>query len=282
MRERVTGSVQELTGSSETTFVVVEDPKVGEHTHEERAQLRSLPLLHHLGFTQFLHRPMWENGFKMVEYQHLDPNELESECVTFPIVHTVSERGLQETPVDDNGVERRGEQHLMQKLLRQRTSDDPYIVVTDTNAPWAPAISTQRPITDEYGPVTTVDYESFVDDYVARNLDSALPMSDTRNFFFHEASGHHREHGAPSDSLLALFDYDRAPPDSPVWKPLYYFVEHDLEAVLDRYTERIRETLRSWLERGDVTKIANQMDAMLTRCEFRADKLDEQRKSNEQ
>lgn len=276
----VTTGLEVLTGATDTTFVVVEEPKVGKHTHEERAQLRSLPLLYELGFTQFLHRPMWENGFRMVDYDYLNPNDLQIEEVSYPLVHVVSQDALTEEPVADDGIERAGEQHVMKRLLRHRGGDDTYIVVTDTNAPKAPAISLHRPVTDEYGPVTTVDYEQFIDEHVRKTLDSALPMTATRNYFFHHASDYHRRVGAPADSLVVLFDYERAPPGSPVWKPLYYFVERDLRSVLEKYTERIRETLRSWLERGDVTKIANQMDAMLTRCEFRADRLDEQRKRN--
>jgi hypothetical protein len=261
-------------------FVVVRDPKVGQHTHEERAQLRSLPLLRELGFTRYLHRSMWDNGFRMVEYEYLNSDGLDTSGDLFPLVHLVSQRGIQETPVERHGIERSGEQHVMKELLQTRSGEDIYVVVTDAVAPRAPAISRQRPVTDEYGPVTTVNYEQFVDDYVQKTLDSALPMTATRNYFFHKVSDYHRRVGAPADTLEELFDYEKAPLESPVWEPLYYFVNHDLKAVLERYTERIRETLRSWLERGDVTRIANEMDAMLTQCEFRADQLDDQRKRN--
>lgn len=272
--------ITELTGGGETSFVVVRDAKVGEHTHEARAQLRSLPLLRDLGFSRFLHDSMWDNGFRMVEYEYLDSYDVELDRSLFPLVHIVSQRGLRERPVVRNGITRAGEQHLMKRLLRQRSDSDPYVVVADKIALRAPAISKHRPVTDECGPVTTVDYESFVDRYVQQNLNSALPMTTTRNYFFHAVSDYHRHRGAPAESLLGLFDYEQAPPESPVWEPLYYFVEHDLEAVLERYTERIRETLRSWLERGDVTKIANEMDAMLTQCEFEATQLDQQREEN--
>lgn len=86
--------------------------------------------------------------------------------------------------------------------------------------------------------------------------------------------------GAPASTLPELFDYETAPPNSPAWEPLYYFIEHDLQEILDRYTERIREALRSWTERGDVQKIANNMDSMLTQCQFRTDRLDERRQAN--
>jgi hypothetical protein len=107
-----------------------------------------------------------------------------------------------------------------------------------------------------------------------------IPLSETMNFWYHAISDHHQRYGAPADSLPALFNYDEAPPNSPAWWPLYYFVEHDLDQILERYTERIREALRSWTERGDVQRIANNMDSMLVRCGFRADKLDAQRVRN--
>ncbi|WP_415380509.1 hypothetical protein [Halosimplex sp. TS25] len=216
----------------------------------------------------------------MVDYDYIDPNDLEVKELTYPLVHLVSQKGLLETDVSDGEVVRNGEQYVMREILRTRGNDDIYIVVADTNSPELPAVSTQRPVTDEYSPVTTVNYPNFVEKYVKENLDSALPLQETRNYFFHKVSDHHREVGAPANSLVELFDYENAPPQSPVWEPLYYFVEHDLQTILEKYTERIRETLRSWLERGDVQKIANEMDAMLTRCEYQVEQLDEQRKQN--
>ncbi|OYR87846.1 hypothetical protein DJ71_05285 [Halorubrum sp. E3] len=112
------------------------------------------------------------------------------------------------------------------------------------------------------------------------HLNSTLPTADTRNLYYHRISHHHNEVGAPADSFLDLFDYDKAPPNSPAWEPLYYFVNHDLEQILEKYTERIREALRSWTERGDVMEIANNMDSMLTRCQFSEEQLDEQRDRN--
>jgi hypothetical protein len=270
----------ELTGTAATKFVVVEDPKVGKHTHEQRAQLRSLPLLYELGFSRFLHTPLWENGFRMVEYDYLDPNDLDAESASFPLVHIVSQDGLTEYEIDDGPVSRSGEQHVVADLLRTRSESDTYILVTDTNAPRTPAITTQRPLTDEYGPVTTVDYVELVERTVQTRLNSRVPLNTTKNYYIHEISDHHQRVGAPAESLTALFDYERAPPNSPVWEPLYYFVENDLQQLLEKYTERIRETLRSWLERGDVQKIANQMDAVLVDCEYRTEELDRIRAQN--
>lgn len=276
----MTEALENLTGGTQTGFVVLHDPKVGEHTHEERAQLRSFPLLREFGFQRFLHTPMWENGFRMVEYEYLDPNEVDVREVPYPLVHVASEDGLTEYDVEVGGVPRTGEQHVVETVLRTRSADDVYVLVTDSNAPRLPAVSTQRPVTDEYGPVTTVDYEDLIEREVGEQLESRLPLSTTMNYYFHRISDHHWRVGAPADSLEDLFDYERAPPYSPVWEPLYYFVERDLQQLLKKYTERIRETLRSWLERGDVQKIANQMDAVLTRTEYRTEELDRLRAEN--
>ncbi|WP_225316458.1 MULTISPECIES: hypothetical protein [Haloferax] len=269
-----------LSETSGPKLVVIKDPKVGNHTHEERAQLRSLPLLEEFGFGRFLHTPLWESGFKIVDYEHLDPNGLNTADLSYPVVHTVSSAGLTDYPIDHNGIERMGEQHLMREILRSRGDNDIYVIVTDTNAPKTPAYDQQRPINDEFGPITTIKYPNLLEQYVRKNLDSAIPFSETRNYFFHEVSDHHRSVGAPADTLPALFDYQQAPPDSRVWEPLYYFVEHDLENVLTKYTERMRETLRSWLERDYVQKIANEMDAMLVQCDFDVEELDKQRERN--
>jgi hypothetical protein len=276
----VTEALEKLTGSSHTKLVVVEEPRVGKHTHEERAQLRSLPLFSEFGFERFLHTPLWDNDFRMVEYEYLDPNDLAVDSLGYPLVHLVSQQGLTEYPVSDGEVDRQGEQHVLHDIIRARDEEDVYVLVTDTNAPRIPAYAPQRPLTDEYGPVTTVNYENLLEQTVRQELNSALPLNKTKNYFFHKVSDCHRQVGAPAETLVELFDYEVAPPNSPVWGPLYYFVEHDLQQLLDRYTERIRETLRSWLERGDVQKIANEMDAMLARCEYRKERLDEEREQN--
>lgn len=267
-----------LTGSERPAIVVVRDPRVGEHTHEARAQLRSLPLLAHYGFDAVLHTDVWENDFRPIDYTHLDPDEIEVNEIEFPLVHVVSQEGLLD-PDEEGGVERRGEQNLMRDLLRIRDKDDTYIIVSDTDAPDTPSYA-DRPVTDDFSPVTTVDYEGFIDRTVQTTLNSYIPLSETRNYWYHRISDHHQCYGAPADSLPGLFEYESAPPNSPAWWPLYYFVEHDLDQILEKYTERIREALRSWTERGDVQKIANNMDSMLVQARFRADNLDEQRKRN--
>lgn len=268
-----------LSGTARPGIIVIKDPRVGEHTHEPRAQLRSLPLLFEYGFDRVCHTPVWDNDFRPIDFTHLDPNEILADEVEFPLVHVVSQKGLLAALVRNGELAERGEQHLMRDILRTRSKDDTYVVVSDTDAPKTPRYA-DRPITDDFSPVVTVDYKSAIDRVVQTTLNSAIPLSETRNYWYHHISDHHRRYDAPADSLPALFDYDKAPPTSPAWWPLYFFVEHDLDQILEKYTERIREALRSWTERGDVQKIANNMDSMLVRCQFRADKLDAQREQN--
>lgn len=262
-----------LTNQSHAKLIVIRDPFVGKHSHEPRAQLRSLPLLIEHGFDEVIHTDLWDNDFKPVSYTHLSPDEIDPKSVEFPLVHVVSQDQLVEED----------QQHLVRSLLKNRDKEDTYIIVTDTNAPRTPAYTPERSFVDEFTPNKNIDYERRIKDYIQKSLDSALPVSTNRgskNLYYHQISHHHKAVGAPASSLPELFDYDKAPSESPAWNPLYYFVEHDLDAVLDKYTERIREALRSWTERGDVQRIANNMDSMLTRCQFRADRLDEQREQN--
>ncbi len=262
-----------LTGQTYAKLIVFRDPYVGEHTHEARAQLRSLPLLIEHGFDRVIHTDLWDNDFKPVSYTYLNPEEVDPGEVEFPLVHIVSQEGLVEY----------GEQHLVRSLLKQRSEDDVYIIVSDTNAPRTPAYTPERSFVDEFTPNKGIDYESIVTNYIRDNLNSALPVSTNRgskNLYYHQISHSHNAVDAPASTLPELFDYEHAPPNSLAWDPLYYFVEHDLQEILDRYTERIREALRSWTERGDVQRIANNMDSMLTQCQFRTNRLDERREQN--
>ena len=266
----VSGGLSELTGSSHAKLLVIEDSYVGEHIYEPRAQLRSIPLLKEFGFSTVIHTEVWNNEFKPVDYTHLDPAEVDVDEVEFPLVHVVSQEGLTEYD----------EQHLVRSLLRRRDEDDIYIVVTDTNAPSTPAYTSGKSFVDEFVPNQVLSYDRRFEQYVSANLRSALSISDTKNLYYHQISSVHNQVGAPARTLPELFDYDRAPPESPAWEPLFYFVRHDLDEILERYTERIREALRSWTERGDVQKVANNMESMLTRCKFDTERLEAQRQRN--
>lgn len=273
-KDPVPSQLAQLFGQDYAKLIVLRDPYVGEHTHEARAQLRSLPLLIEHGFDRVVHTDLWDNDFKLVSYDYHQPSKLEVSENTFPLVHVVSQNGM----IDHE------EQHLVRSLLRRcSSSNQVYIIVCDTNAPRTPAYTSERSFVDEFVPNRVIEYESLIKKSVNKNLNSSLPVSNRRgskNLFFHQISDIHNSVGAPSSSLPELFDYENAPPNSPAWEPLYYFVEHDLQEILERYTERIREALRSWTERGDVQRIANNMDSMLTQCKFRVDLLDERRSQN--
>lgn len=269
----VESKLSALTGQTHANLIVFRDPFVGQHTHEQRAQLRSLPLLIEFGFDRVVHTNLWNNDFKPVPYTYFDPEEVNPKEIEFPLVHVVSQEGLTEYD----------EQHLVRSLLKQRSENETYIIVSDTNAPRTPTYTPERSFVDEFTPNKGIDYESRVTSYIRNNLNSALPVSTNRgskNLYYHQISDYHNAVGAPASTLPDLFDYEEAPPNSPAWDPLYYFVEHDLQEILERYTERIREALRSWTERGDVQKIANNMDSMLTQCQFRTNRLDERRQQN--
>lgn len=278
IKNRAERNLATLTGADRPGIVVVKDRRVGKHTHEPRAQLRSLPLLLECGLDRVLHAAVWDNDFRPVEYQHLNPDGTAGDGVTFPLVHVVSQEGLLNALITKGEVAERGEQHLMRDILRAREEGDTYVIVSDTDAPATPHYA-DRPVTDDFSPVTTVDYEQAIRRVVG-NLESRIPLNETMNYWYHVISSHHYQQGAAAGSLPALFDYDEVPPNSPAWWPLYYFVEHDLDQILEKYTERIREALRSWTERGDVQQIANHMDSMLVRCRFRTDELSAQRKRN--
>jgi len=266
----VSKDITSLTDSLVTRFVVMVDDCTGEQVYENRAQLRSIPYLAEFGFDQVIHTDLWDNDFKVVEYEQLNPEEVDPETAEFPLVHVTNQESLVEY----------GEQHLVRGLLRERTREDPYVLVVDTDSPSTPAYTTGKSVRDEFVPNSVIPFERSVEEYIDEHLNSTLPTADTRNLYFHQISDYHNAVGAPADTLPELFDYDTVPPNSPAWNPLYYFVRHDLDQILEKYTERIREALRSWTERGDVMRIANSMDSMLTRCQFSEKQLDEQQQHN--
>jgi hypothetical protein len=93
-------------------------------------------------------------------------------------------------------------------------------------------------------------------------------------------SEHHAAQGAPASELVELFDYERAPAESPVWEPLHFFIEHELEEVLEEYEAHATTALRSWSEWGDTEKIAKRMIATLHRCDFDSEELAEYQHSD--
>lgn len=257
-----------------TASVVMRDPQLRKRAQHARAQLRSIPFFDELGINTVVHANVYDNDFKLIDYTHHSSEELaaEVEDVELPLVHITTQQGIDEY----------GEEKLVRALLERSIQEGKrYILVTDTTAPRLPTYIQKpgRSIVDDYE-VAVKDYERLSAKYLEKYINSAIPASQTRNFHYHRASEYHKERGAPADTLENIYDYTRAPSGSPVWEPLYYFVQHDLENVLDDYSERIRDALRSWTEQGETQKIANQMLDALRVCEFDVGQLEEYQQAN--
>lgn len=245
-----------------TPIVVMRDHQLQKEGRQARAQLRSLPFFDELNVDTVIHADVYDNDFKLIDYTHHSSQEIVDTVnnVEFPLVHIITNQGIEEY----------GEEDLVRALLNRATNEGKrYILVTDTTAPRLPTYIQKpgRSIVDDYD-VTVKDYKILSSRYLEEHVDSALPASKTRNLHYHRASEYHKQHGVPADTLEKIYDYTQAPSSSPIWEPLYYFIEHDLENVLDNYSERIRDALRSWTERGETQKIANQMLDALRVCEF--------------
>lgn len=256
-----------------TPTIIMRDTQLEKRGQHARAQLRSIPFFNEFGINTTVHAEVYDNDFKLIDYTHHSSQEISDtvDDVEFPLVHIATQQGISEY----------GEEELIRDLLKRSINEEErYILVTDTTSPRLPTYMPKpgRSIIDEYD-VAVKDYETLTTRYLTDYVDTALPASMTRNLHYHRASEHHKQHDAPADTLENIFDYTRAPTGSPVWEPLYYFIEHDLDNVLDDYSERIREALRSWTERGETQKIANQMLDALRVCEFELEQLDEYKKT---
>lgn len=265
-------------GTSESP-VVIHDEHLKNRGQQERAQLRSIPLLYELGVEEFVYDDLWAREFQLVEHGYTDPHEVSPADVSFPLGHIVTAPQLlprHEQEFDYEGISQADATWELLRTASERISDGQYVLVTDTDAPEIPSRTPVkgRSAADQFNAVT-FDYLDLVRDYVVEHVDSALPLDYTKNVFFHRISEYHSKHGAPASTLPELFKYEEAPAESPVWDPLYYFLEHDLQDILDEYEEHVMEALRSWIERGDTAKIARRMIATLHRCDFDAERLAE-------
>ncbi|MGB9966184.1 hypothetical protein [Halobacterium hubeiense] len=257
-----------------TPTVVMRDPQLQKRAKHARAQLRSIPFFDELGINTVIHADVYDNDFKLIDYTHHSSQDISdaADSVEFPLVHITTQQGLQEY----------GEEDLVHELLERSVEEQKrYILVTDTTSPRLPTYMPKpgRSIVDDYE-VAVKDYETLSNRYLEDYVDSALPASMTRNLHYHRASEYNKQHDAPADTLENIYDYTRAPTDSPVWESLYYFIEHDLENVLNDYSERFRDALRSWTERGETQKIANQMLDALRRCDFEKAQLEDYQQTN--
>ena len=250
-----------------TSTVVVRDLQLERRDQHARAQLRSVPLFQLYGFETVLHTDVYENQFKLVDYEPVLTDEVEvASELSFPLVHVVTQQGITEY----------GEEDLVRQLVRRSLDEGGrYVLVTDTAAPKTPAY-TKKPgksIVDEFADIRVKDYDHLSSVVLESHLDSNIPVVDTRNLFFHAASTIHQREGAPASSIDEVFDYTKAPSGSPVWESPRYFIEHDLE----NDSERIREALRSWTERGDTQRVANHILETLQVCDYDLEQLEEYR-----
>ncbi len=261
------------------SFLVIRDPQLAKTGSQARAQLRSLPFLAEFGLDRASHPEIYDNGLRLVEYELFPNEELREngvDGVEFPLVHYVSQEMLTGELRDEDSTF--DDQDVIRRLLRKRPEGLPYVLVTDTSTPKMPR-HTKKPgksFIDEFE-CTVTDYKGLLKRYIQYNLDSDLPLSTTQNLFFHQISAHHKQGGLEAGSIPVLFDYTQIPADSPAWEPLYYLIREDVDRVLDDYSERIREALRSWTERGPTQQVANSMLDMLERVEFEEDRLDSYR-----
>jgi hypothetical protein len=271
-------AIAEFVGTRDS-FLVLPDPQLAKTGSHARAQLRSLPLLAEFGLSRVAHPGVYDHGLRLVEYDLLASESLRENGignVEFPLVHYVSQAQLTGELRDTD--RRLDDQQVVRRLLRARPEGVPYVLVTDTNAPTMPRL-TKKPgksFVDEFE-CTVADYKSLLKRYLRYNLDSDLPVSHTQNLYFHQLSAFNEAAGVGGATIPELFDYTRLPPDSPAWEPLYYLIREDVENVLDAYSERIREALRSWIERGPAQEVANRMLDALERVEFEEARLDDYR-----
>jgi hypothetical protein len=273
-----TPALAELVGTRDS-FLVVRDPQLAKTGTQARAQLRTLPLLTEFGLDTVAHPGIYDNGLRLVEYDMIANESLRengAEDVGFPLVHYISQEML--TGELRDGERTFDDQDIVRRLLRTRPEGVPYVLVTDTNTPRMPR-HTKKPgksFIDEFE-CTVADHKDLLKRYLQYNVDSDLPLSTTQNLYFHQVSAHHKAAGLDAGSIPALFDYTQILADSPAWDPLYYLIREDVKNVLEDYSERIREALRSWTERGPTQQVANRMLDMLELVEFEESRLDNYR-----
>jgi hypothetical protein len=260
--------------NSNTSTVVVREPQLEKRDMQARAQLRSLPLFKKFGYDSVVHADLYDNDLRLVDYEFHSSEDAEGavDQLEFPLVHVTTQDGIAEY----------GEEDLVHSLLERSIQEDGcYILVVDSSSPRLPEHTAKpgKSIPDVYD-VTVKDYEWLSSEYFHDFTDSTLALSTTRNMYLHEIATQHKRAGVPARNLIELFDYTKIPSESPAWDPLYYFIREDLENILDDYSERVREALRSWIEKGEVMKIANSMLAALRRADFDAEQLDQYRMRN--
>lgn len=270
-----TGGLEEALGTAESP-IIVHDSQLEKRDTMARAQLRTIPFFKECGVTQFIYDDLWAREFQLVDHTHRSPAAIDPGELSFPIVHIATAKQLRSKDEQEVGQEFISQADVGWELFRagSEVTDGQYVFVSDTPTPHIESRTPVpgRSVADQFN-ATGFEYEQLIHDYVKAHVDSRLPLYDTKNLYFHRISEYHAAHGVPASELTALFDYERAPPESPVWDPLHYFIAHELDAILEEYEAHVTTSLRSWVERGDTEKIAKRMIATLHRCNFDSTEL---------
>lgn len=270
-------------GTSESPIIVY-DSQLEKREKRARAQLRTIPFVLELGVEKFLYDDLWGREFQLVDHKHLTPDAITPSAVSFPLVHIATQKQLKSEDEQEVGQEFISQADVTWELFRRGANSEngQYVFVTDTSSPHIESRTPVpgRSVADQFN-ATAFEYEELIHEYVKENVESRLPLYDTKNLYFHRVSEHHAARNAPASELVELFDYEQAPAGSPVWEPLHFFIEHELEEVLEEYEAHVTTALRSWVERGDTEKIAKRMIATLHRCNFVSDELTDYQHSNQ-
>lgn len=269
-------TISEFIGTQESPILIY-DSQLEKRDRTARAQLRSIPFFIEFGIDSFVYDSLWEEPFELVDHQFHAPTRADARELSFPLVQLATSDQLQPRHKQELEHEDISQADLAWELFKQAAeTNETYVFVTDTDAPQIPTRtpSIGRSVADQFDAVT-YEYEQLIHEYVDKYVDSKLPLADSKNLYFHQVSACHAAQDAPASTLPELFDYEQAPSNSPVWDPLYFFVENELEELLNEYTAHVTSALRSWVEYGDTEKIAKRMIATLHRCDFDTEQLAE-------
>lgn len=259
MPDRDSTPIQRLTRMDAPTRVLLVDPMVGPQPHEDRAQLRSVPYLTRLGFRHYTFPTTWRDPFELVPYEFVHADELPGSLPETGLVQVVSQAA----------IEKGTGGQILKRLLTD--SDGPLVVVVEATDVIVPEITTARPLKDSVPGVVVLSYKDHVRRRIDSRLSSSVPTTSkygSLNLWVHETADLHGRFGHHPATIGALFDYDAAPAESPIWTIPEWFAENDRSAVLEEYSDRVRAALRSWFERGQMQQVANAIIEVLDECDY--------------
>lgn len=229
------------------------------------SELRSIPLLHEYGHETFIYTEGYGES-KLLDYEHVPSENADGEKLDYPLVHIATQ----------DSITNRNEQHLLRKLLQKRSPEDPYVIVTDTNAPITTAYTKNKSIVDEFTPNRPVEYTQLAEQHLIQTLDSDISVSETKNILYHRISEHHKTSGAPSDSLHDIFNFEEAPTDSPVWQIPKRLLNVGTENMNE---DELAGILSPWTE-NNVREVASRVESILSNCGYSIEEIEKKRKED--